>query len=153
MVPDRTPADVLDHRNQLKYRYDTEDYLQAGDELHPFDFQYSPSRQYMLWFASGRLYLRASVGDWVPWKSSGGTAGIKCIMQGNGNLVIYDKDNNPMWASNTVGHNDAWLSIQDPDPEDPSYTPHLMINDTYGKPLAPYPWSVPPPPQGRPPHW
>jgi hypothetical protein len=149
--PTRTPADVLDHRNQLGYRYDTEDYLQAGDELHPFEFQFSPSRNYILSFTSGRLQLRASVGNWVPWTSSAGTAGIKCIMQGDGNLVIYDNVGTPMWASNTVGHNDAWLSIQDPNPEDPRDTPHLVIYDTNGDPLAPNPWSVPPPPQGNPP--
>jgi tyrosinase len=148
--PTRTPANVLDHR-KLGYRYDTESWLAAGDELHPYDIQYSPSRNYMIWFASGRLYLRESVGNWIPWTSSGATAGTKGVMFPEGNLIISDNSGQHMWASNTAGHNVAWLSIQDPkDPKDPRDTPHLVFYDTNGNPLD-TPWSVPPPSQGNPP--
>jgi tyrosinase len=150
--PTRTPADVLDHRNKLGYRYDTEDYLQAGDVLHPYEYQYSPTRNYMLAFASGRLYLQTPGGNLVPWTSSGATAGTQCVMNGNGNLVISDNFGRPFWASNTGGHNDAWLSIQDPDPENPADSGHLVIYDTNNNPLDP-PWKVPPPSQGNPPPW
>jgi tyrosinase len=138
-TPTRTPANVLDHRN-LGYRYDTEDYLQAGDELQPYDIQYSPSRKYMLWFTSGFLALGepGKSGDW--WSTSTSTAGTKCVMYGNGNLVIHDDFGKPMWVSNTAGHNDAWLSIQD--------TGRLEIYDTNGNPLSPNPWSRPPPSVG-----
>jgi hypothetical protein len=34
------------------------------------------------------------------------------IMQGDGNLVIYDPRAHPLWASNTAGHPGAWLIVQ-----------------------------------------
>jgi len=34
-------------------------------------------------------------------------------MQGDGNLVIYDPDGRPLWASNTVGHPGSRLVVQD----------------------------------------
>src|SRR5688572_12060669 len=52
---------------------------------------------------------------WVPrWASntSGQPAGV-CVMQGDGNLVIYTPDGAPIWASNTWGHPGAFLAIQD----------------------------------------
>ena len=33
-------------------------------------------------------------------------------MQGDGNLVLYDWYNQPLWASNTSGHPGATLSVQ-----------------------------------------
>lgn len=33
-------------------------------------------------------------------------------MQGDGNLVIYDKADNPIWASGTPRHYDAHLIVQ-----------------------------------------
>jgi hypothetical protein len=34
-------------------------------------------------------------------------------MQGDGNLVVYDRDRNPVWASGTDGFANARLIIQD----------------------------------------
>jgi len=37
----------------------------------------------------------------------------RCTMQADGNLVMYNAANAPLWASNTVGHPGAYLQIQD----------------------------------------
>jgi hypothetical protein len=34
-------------------------------------------------------------------------------MQSDGNLVVYDSTNHPVWASNTAGHSGAFLSLSD----------------------------------------
>jgi hypothetical protein len=69
------------------------------------------------------LYVRRSNGmpsvdpasSWEPrWASN--TAGLPagyCVMQGDGNLVIYDPNNQALWASNTWGHPNSYLAIQD----------------------------------------
>lgn len=52
---------------------------------------------------------------WVPrWASNtaGQPAGT-CVMQGDGNLVVYTPDGRPIWASNTWGHPGAFLAVQD----------------------------------------
>jgi hypothetical protein len=33
-------------------------------------------------------------------------------MQGDGNLVMYNAADRPVWASNTAGHYDAFLVVQ-----------------------------------------
>ena len=35
------------------------------------------------------------------------------IMQDDGNFVLYDQDNEPVWASNTGGNPGAYLAVQD----------------------------------------
>lgn len=146
--PDRTPADVLDHRNQLGYRYDTEYDLRAGDVLYLNDIQYSPSRQYALWFTSGRLSLNRPDGSGVWWSTKDPTPGTRCVMNGDGNLIISDNFGQPRWTSDTAGHDGARLWIQDPAPEIPEDTGHMGIYDIYGNPLWPNPWSRPPPSVG-----
>lgn len=37
------------------------------------------------------------------------TRGQKAVMQGDGNLVVYGKDDVPLWSSNTFGHPNAVL--------------------------------------------
>jgi hypothetical protein len=34
-------------------------------------------------------------------------------MQDDGNFVLYDQDNAPVWASNTDGNPGAYLAVQD----------------------------------------
>lgn len=41
-----------------------------------------------------------------------GAVGV-CIMQPDGNLVIYDQANQPRWSSNTWGHDNSRLVVQD----------------------------------------
>jgi Common central domain of tyrosinase len=146
--PDRTPANVLDHR-KLGYRYDTDPFLAAGDVLNPSDCQFSLDGRYMLLFKQGLLGHQTSDQKSLLWQSSDPTTGTTCIMQSDGNLVIYDDSNpnqhRPIWASNTVGHNNSYLLIQNDG--------HLVIYDSNWKPLTPKPWIVPPPAKGRPDGW
>ncbi|MBP2173106.1 hypothetical protein J3E05_001438, partial [Methanococcus voltae] len=41
-----------------------------------------------------------------------GKGGNKLVMQSDGNLVIYKKDNKPIWASNTDGKGGNKLVMQ-----------------------------------------
>lgn len=64
---------------------------------------------------NGRMPTGSSSGDWQPrWASN--TAGKpvgRCVMQSDGNLVVYGPDDHPYWASNTWGHAGATIAIQD----------------------------------------
>lgn len=42
-----------------------------------------------------------------------GRAVSRCVMQQDGNLVLYDYRNRPIWASNTEGYYGAYLEVQD----------------------------------------
>jgi hypothetical protein len=47
------------------------------------------------------------------WASNtNGTSPNFVVMQGDGNLVIYDANGTPVWASNTSGHPGAYLIVQ-----------------------------------------
>jgi len=146
--PTRTPENVLDHR-KLGYRYDSDYWLAAGDVLNPSDCQFSFDGNYMLLFKQGLLGYQTSDQRSLLWQSSDPTTGTTCIMQSDGNLVIYDDRNPnqhiPIWASNTVGHNNSYLLIQDDG--------HLGIYDSNWRPLTPKPWSLPPPAKGRSEGW
>jgi tyrosinase len=148
--PDRTPADVIDHR-ELGYRYDVDHWLAAGDVLNPSDCQFSLDGTAMLLFKLGCLQSQTPDQQKVFWRSNDPTSdtGKSCIMQSDGNLVIYDDSNppqhKPIWASNTVGYPYSYLLIQDDG--------HVGIYDSSWRPFSPKPWSVPPPDKGRPDGW
>lgn len=88
---------------------------------------FSPNRQYFLVFITtgaadvvGKLVLYKSSNRQVLWSSSGTGAG-GCVMQADGNLVIYKmsderwspiQDRNPAWSTNTHGKNGAFLAVQ-----------------------------------------
>jgi hypothetical protein len=88
---------------------------------------FSPNRQYFLVFittgaadVAGKLVLYKSSNRQVLWSSSGTGAG-SCVMQTDGNLVIYKmsderwspiQDRNPAWSTNTHGNNGAFLAVQ-----------------------------------------
>lgn len=88
---------------------------------------YSPNRRYFLVYVvsgtaseAGKLVLYKAGSNQVLWRS-GGIASGSCIMQTDGNLVVYAlsderwspiQDRNPAWSSNTHGNNGAFLAIQ-----------------------------------------
>ena len=45
-------------------------------------------------------YIRSSNGYWA-------------VVQSDGNFVLYNDANHPLWASNTNGHGGAYLAVQD----------------------------------------
>src|SRR5215203_2566412 len=102
---DTTPEGVIDHR-RLGYRYDTESYLQADEELSPTQYIWSPSRKYSLnYYDDGSLWLNKEP-DWNPVWNSPSKADLhspdcKCSMQSDGNLVSYDPKGGVIWPSGT----------------------------------------------------
>jgi hypothetical protein len=41
------------------------------------------------------------------------TTGLELVMQGDGNLVVYDGSRNPLWHTGTYGHPGAYVKISD----------------------------------------
>jgi hypothetical protein len=89
------------------------DVMQSGEVLYPGQWISSLNGRYQLiyqWDGNLVLYDGAS----PLWASGtyGSPAGV-CIMQEDGNLVIYIPDNQPIWASNTDGYPGSKLIVQD----------------------------------------
>lgn len=63
--------------------------------------RFSLSGNFEFWHLSPRRLL---------WET--GTEGDKLMMQGDGNLVIYNEET-PVWSSGTYGHPDAVLAVDD----------------------------------------
>ncbi|MBD0256009.1 MAG: hypothetical protein ICV83_09845, partial [Cytophagales bacterium] len=89
-----------------------------GQVLNPDQFITSGSGRYtFVYQGDGNLVLYKNYpqGDRrALWASNtfGTTTGV-CIMQTDGNLVVYDRDANPLWASGTHGNLDSRLVMQD----------------------------------------
>jgi hypothetical protein len=117
------PIDMLDHR-KLGYRYDTEDYLLAGEELYPGQWIWSADRSHYLYY--GRLKDQSPVllslvrykDGYVVWQSPSTSAIFgRCMMREDGNLIIYNPavdphSPNPIWQSGTAGNPDSRLVVQ-----------------------------------------
>jgi tyrosinase len=153
-----TPKDVLNTWD-LGYHYDTDDYLMANDVLYPPQSISSArglgGRRYSIWYAphytdtnnnpiNNILVFRSNQIAWERWLSTDRTQPDGwCIMQRDGNLVIYDWSDPPkvLWASNTDYNPNGYLKV-----EDGQLT---MYQWSDGTPIDP-PWSVPPPKVGNP---
>jgi hypothetical protein len=64
---------------------------------------------------------------------------LRFSMQGDGNLVLYDWYNQPLWASNTSGHSNIWDVVMQTDGNLVVYDAHnhpLWASNTSGKPGA-----------------
>ncbi|WKB55313.1 hypothetical protein [Eleftheria terrae] len=93
------------------------DTLRPEDALHPDGAITSADGRFSLVFqGDGNLVLyRNRIGqDRTALWSSGthGKAAEVCLMQGDGNLVIYGPDGEPVWDSATHGHPGARLVLQ-----------------------------------------
>lgn len=94
------------------------DDMAPGEVLYPGESLTSQNGLYTLSYQTdGNLVLYRNYSDgrrWAPWAS--GTSGIAskvCIMQSDGNLVIYNTNYNPIWASGSYGHQGSRLLVQD----------------------------------------
>ena len=63
--------------------------------------------------ARGNLELWKTPELSLVWESRTSGKGAKLIMQGDGNLVIYDDDGESVWASGTFGNERALLGVED----------------------------------------
>ena len=85
-------------------------FMIPGGKLLPGQSLLSPNGQYKFSVNNGQVTM---TGPGVNWK--GGTAGdeVGClVLQSDGNLVLYDSNNHPLWSSGTQG-NASFLVIQD----------------------------------------
>jgi hypothetical protein len=91
------------------------DDMQPGEILHPDEPLSSGNGQYRFVYQSdGNLVLYRSSDGAALWAS--GTHGRPvgaCIMQGDGNLVVYDATAAPAWASGTSQDPGSRLVVQD----------------------------------------
>ncbi|AXI79421.1 tyrosinase family protein [Peterkaempfera bronchialis] len=99
----------LDHR-QLGYVYDTEnptaqgDRMLPGDTLRTNDAIYSPNSQYRLIYQGDGNLVLYRVSPFTPVWASGKmhTPGM-CVMQMNGDLVVYDSGGHQVWNLGFTG--------------------------------------------------
>jgi outer membrane lipoprotein-sorting protein len=120
-VPPPTPKSVLVH-SAMGYTYDTDppvnppaqgDDMQPGEVLNPGQSIKSASGRYtFVYQTDGNLVL---YDDGTPlWASAtDGRPVGRCIMQSDGNLVIYGPGGQPFWSSNTWQHPGSRLVVQD----------------------------------------
>jgi hypothetical protein len=122
-VPPPTPRSVLNH-TAMGYTYDTDpalpsgpqaqgDDMQPGEVLNPGQSIKSANGRYtFVYQTDGNLVLYD--GGTALWASGtdGRPVGV-CIMQADGNLVIYGPGVQPIWASNTWQHPGSRLVVQD----------------------------------------
>ena len=92
--------------------------MEPGEVLHPNESIISGSGRYTFIFQSdGNLVLYKNYSDGTSkalWASgTDGRPGKVCIMQGDGNLVIYDRDGNALWASDTWHDPGSRVLVQD----------------------------------------
>jgi len=89
--------------------------MQPGEVLNPGQSISSENRQCTFRYQSdGNLVLYRNRDGEPLWSSETAvrSAGV-CIMQGDGNLVIYGVDGEPVWASDTGQHPGSQLIVQD----------------------------------------
>jgi hypothetical protein len=80
--------------------------LTAGQSFKSCDGRFQLSMQ-----TDGNLVLY--MGDRALWATgTKGKGGAVAVMQGDGNLVVYDRRNKALWASGTNGHSGATLAVQ-----------------------------------------
>ncbi|MER6678547.1 tyrosinase family protein [Streptomyces sp. NPDC000983] len=117
--PPTTIASVLDHQ-ALDYLYDTEKPPAQGDRMLPGDtltagqFLVSHNGRYtFLYGEDGNLVLfETARPQKVLWRSgtSARPTGV-CIMQEDGNLVVYDPADRVIWQSGTPGNRGSRLYL------------------------------------------
>jgi hypothetical protein len=147
---EKRPADVLNTWD-LGYHYDNDNYLMPNDVLYPGQSIGSASRRFSLAYSASdknNLVLNSSNWSHPLWLSTNGQLSDGwCVMQGDGNLVIYDWSNNPLWASNTDYGYWIYLTVEDATAERGGHLQMYKWSDG-----TPIPWSVPPPEVGNPPN-
>jgi hypothetical protein len=114
----------------------------AHGELQPGDNLFSATRAFRLSFQmDGNLVLYLIDDATLPddltkatystsiWDAKvSGKGGVRCVMQTDGNSVIYDATNRPLWNSGTENHPGAFLRMQD----DGNIVWHIPNGDVVG---------------------
>jgi VCBS repeat-containing protein len=87
--------------------------LSPGDRLLSGQSLLSPAGRYRLTMQGDGNLVEYNRTGTAVWASGTSTAGSRAVMQSDGNLVVYDGSNQPLWATNTSGHAGAYLRLQD----------------------------------------
>lgn len=90
----------------MKWRLDQKNVLEGDEFLNPGEKLVSPNRGYELRLQeTGNLELSDSSSKKVLWDTkTAGKGAVKCIMQkDDGHLVMYDRENKAVWASQRRG--------------------------------------------------
>jgi pimeloyl-ACP methyl ester carboxylesterase len=100
------PSGVIVYRGEL----DVNERLWPGDMVNSAD-----GRLHFVYQADGNLvlYFGAGTSAWEPlWATdTDGTSAGFVAMQGDGNLVVYNRSSNPVWSSDTF-RDGSWLVVQ-----------------------------------------
>jgi hypothetical protein len=89
--------------------------LGLNDTLTPGQSLSSPGGAFIASLQGDGNFVVYRVGNNTPlWSSNtSGKGGVKLIMQGDGNLVLYTSSNKPVWATNTGGKGASFARMQD----------------------------------------
>ncbi len=82
------------------------DRLNKGQKLYRNEYLISKNKQYVLVMqGDGNLVHKAvwQPGSDVNWNAHTDNEGVRTVMQGDGNLCVYDHDNDCVWDSETDG--------------------------------------------------
>ena len=103
--------------------------LSLGDSISSFSgtfqlvFQGSDGNLVLSIVAGGTTAALQNRPIWAAYTQNRGAK--RCIMQQDGNLVVYDDSNQPLWNSGTNGNPGAFLVVQD-DGNAVIYNPELQ---------------------------
>jgi len=95
-------------------RYE-QDSLKPGQRLYPGQSVYSNNRSLnMTLQPDGNLVIYRTRDQHAVWSSNTQNKPVtECVMQDDGNLVLYDQFKTPHWSSNTHGNQGAEFKLQD----------------------------------------
>lgn len=96
-----------------KHRHNPNGILPSGTRLYSGESIWAPGGDFQLSCQKdGNLVLYRS-GNPLWASGTAGRAVRECVMQTDGNLVLYGHSHDPVWASNTPGNPGAFLAVQD----------------------------------------
>jgi hypothetical protein len=125
---DSLQADDINGARSI-YGASSRDTLLSGNRLTSGQSLTSASTRYRLAYqVDGNLVLYDDL-DRVPLWSTGTVAGNpgQTVLQGDGNLVVYDAQGTPQWTTGTVGNANARLVVQNDG--------NLVLYSSGGEPL------------------
>lgn len=85
----------------------------AGARLHPGESIWSPRGKLELSFVRDGNLVLFYRGQVVWATNTTGSGAKECVMQPDGNLVLYSHRGQPLWASDTSGNPGSFLVLQD----------------------------------------
>ncbi len=86
--------------------------MAPGQSITPGQYIISPDNQSVLFLQKDGDLVQYDNFKAVWSSGTAGTNAAKLVMQTDGNLVLYDKNMNPLWDSQTQNNSGAWLNLQ-----------------------------------------